>query len=258
MAFKLKDGTFQVKCKQYGCPFKSEFKVTQNIMGVTEADVERESKKIAHDMALIKHDAIYGRQHSLKTPLIRKVRGSYVPVGARSAPTVDRQDEAVRRQTFDRGDVIVRKGDAATTVCKVIKGAAYPEGNRSFLYSPGDSFGVAALVAGQTRMANIIAEEPGTVVAFCNLRELSGSDPRAARQLYESAMQDVFRVFTAMQKRISGLEKKTEKGKEQIQALEAEVAGRGGGSKKTPAKKKTASRKAPAKKATAKKATTRK
>ena len=228
MAYKLKDGVFKVGCKAAGCPFASEFKVTQNIMGLTETDVQREAQKIAHDMAQIKHDAIYGRQHSLTKPVIRKVRGSYVSIGGKGSSEAGRQNEAVVERRFDKGEIIVKKGGTASTICQIVKGSACPTGNERFVYSPGDTFGVAALLTGHTRMVDIVAAKANTVVAFYNLRELNAKDPQRARDLYNAALQDVFHVLTMMEQKIAKLQSTETRQKKRITDLEATL----GGSKK--------------------------
>lgn len=82
MAYKLKDGVFAVRCRHEGCPFNSRLAIDQNLMGMTEQDVEIEAKKIARDMARNKHDAVYGKSHTLEKPDIHRVSGVYQPFGA--------------------------------------------------------------------------------------------------------------------------------------------------------------------------------
>ena len=81
MPYKLKNGIYVVRCRYPRCTFHSQFEVKQNIMGMTQKDVEIEAKRIARDMALIKHDAIHAARHSLRNPEIRKVSGSYELIG---------------------------------------------------------------------------------------------------------------------------------------------------------------------------------
>ena len=126
MAYKLKKGIFKVECKHSGCPFSVEIEIKQNIMGMTEDDVESESKKIVKDMALIKHDAMYGSKHSLTTPTVRKISGVYEAIGAKSS-TIVNQNEAVRYKEYKKDEIILKKGDIATTICEVVKGFAYVE-----------------------------------------------------------------------------------------------------------------------------------
>ena len=82
MAYRLKTGIYQIKCGEPNCPFDAKFQVKQNIMGITEQDVETEARKIASGMAAIKHDAIYGNKHKLKASSILKVTGQFERVGA--------------------------------------------------------------------------------------------------------------------------------------------------------------------------------
>ena len=81
MSFKLKEAVFKVRCRAPGCPFFSDFIVTENIMGLTEADVDSEAQKLARNMAYNKHDALYGRMHALESPEIHKISGSYERIG---------------------------------------------------------------------------------------------------------------------------------------------------------------------------------
>ena len=82
MGFRLKNGVYSVRCRRPGCPFNTQITIETNIMGATEKDVEVEAFKIARDMATTKHDAVYGTNHYLENPAIRKVGGRYEPVGA--------------------------------------------------------------------------------------------------------------------------------------------------------------------------------
>lgn len=84
MAYRLKNGVFSVRCRHQGCPFNTQIKIESNLMGATEKDVELEAVKIARDMATTKHDAVYGSNHYLDNPVIRKVAGNYELFGAKS------------------------------------------------------------------------------------------------------------------------------------------------------------------------------
>ena len=84
MAYRLKNGVFSVRCRHQGCPFNTQIKIESNLMGATEKDVEFEAFKIARDMATTKHDAVYGSNHYLDDPVIRKTGGTYEPFGAKS------------------------------------------------------------------------------------------------------------------------------------------------------------------------------
>ena len=212
MAFRLKKGVFKVTCKQPGCPFDFEVQVKQNIMGVTEEDVEDEAKKIARDIAMIKHDAIYGRKHSIMKPTIRKVSGVYESIGARTNTLIS-QSEAVKYKEFKNGDKVLKKGDIASTICEVIKGSAFPDKNKNHVYNIGDIFGAAALLVNQTRTADIIAGQDGTTIAFYNLKELSKKDPKKTRELYNNTMEDVFSVIADLGDLVDKLENELEREK---------------------------------------------
>lgn len=229
MAYKLKKGVFKVECKYSGCPFNVDIEINQNIMGMTEEDVEVEARKIARDMALIKHDAMYGSKHTLTSPAIRKVSGVYEAIGAKSSFLVNQQ-EAVKYKEYKKGDVILKKGDIASTICEVVKGFAYVEKNKNHVYKSGESFGAAALLINQTRTTDVIAGEDGTTIAFFNLKELSKKDPRKAKEIYNEAMEDIFDVICEMEQVIDTLETDLEKEKmisanrkERIEELEKEL-----------------------------------
>jgi CRP-like cAMP-binding protein len=228
MAFKLKKGIFRVSCKNPGCTFDKEFEIPNNLMGVTEEDVESEAKKIAKDMASIKHDALFGKRHYLTNPLIRKVNCVYEAIGA-SAASIISQSEAVKYNEYKKGDIILRKGEIATTICEVVKGKAVVD-KTQHKYEVGDTFGAAALLVNQTRTADVIASEEGTTIAFYNLKELSNKDPRKAKELYTEAMEDIFRIILDMENLIDKLDKDIEKEKirnenhkQRITSLEADI-----------------------------------
>jgi uncharacterized small protein (DUF1192 family) len=220
MAYVLRDGLFQVKCRQTGCPFKSEFKITQTIMGETDRDCEIEATKIAQNMAAIKHDAIYGRTHMLHDPIVRKVGGAYVGFGGDRAqgstarqqaapsfePGLPHPPGAVAVRQYAKGDVILRKGDRATTVCEVLKGSAYPEQTTAIRYLEGNSFGAAGLLSNQARTGSVLAEIDGTVIAFYNIQELTKSNPAKARELYNEVMEDTLHVIAYLDTRVDELE----------------------------------------------------
>ncbi len=229
MAYKLIKGDFRVKCKHPGCPFDHSVIVNQNIMGLTEDDVEVEAKKLAISVAKIKHDSIYGNKHVLENPIVRKISGIYEAVGAKTSSIVN-QPEAIKYREFKKDEHILSKGDLATTICEVVKGSAYVNKNKPHAYKPGDTFGVAALLINQVRTADVIASEDGTTVAFINLKELSKKDPKKAKFLYESAMEDVFDVIQEFEHLVCTLEKQIEEEKivsdnrkRRIDVLEEEI-----------------------------------
>lgn len=81
MSFRLKEAVYKVRCRAPGCTFTSEFAIKENLMGVTEADIDTEAIKIAKNMAFIKHDALLGRKHQLANPEVFRVSGSYERIG---------------------------------------------------------------------------------------------------------------------------------------------------------------------------------
>ena len=240
MAFKLKEAVFRVRCREPGCPFVSDFSVKENLMGATEADVDSEAWKLAKDLGVTRHDAIHGRRHPMIDPEIRKIRGSYEMIGRSvppRAPRPPRLGETINTRRYDKGDRIIAKGERATTVCEVVRGSAYNEHRPSLIYRPGATFGAAGLFEHKRRMADIVAGENGTIVAFYDMRELWTSDREKAKELSNEAMEDIFRVLSWLEGHVEALEK-------QVARLKAEL------SSKRPAKKaaKKAAAKKPAKK----------
>ena len=132
---------------------------------------------------------------------------------------------------------IIAKGESATTVCEVVRGAAFNEHRPKLLYRPGSTFGAAGLFENKRRMADIVAGENGTLIAFYDMRELWTSDREKAKELSNEAMEDIFRVLSWLEGHVESLEK-------QVARLKAEL------SAKRPAKKaaKKAAAKKPAKK----------
>jgi CRP-like cAMP-binding protein len=232
MAYQLVKGIFRVKCNHPSCPFDAVLRVTRKIMGVTEADVEEETLKYVRDMALVRHDSIYGPRHTLAQPDIRRVSGTYEEIGGRPS-ALKAQPQAVIIQEYKKGERVLQKGDNASTVCEVLKGSAYPERDPTYKYQAGDSFGAAALLSDKNRTANITAAEDGTRIAFYNIVELRRQDARKAAELYNKAMEDIFNVVANLEKLVGRLEKKLEKEeiinsnqKQRIKELEKELIGR--------------------------------
>lgn len=214
MAFRLKEVVFRVRCREEGCPFTSDFSVKEIIMGATQADVDSEALKIARDQGMTKHDAIYGRKHTMLNPEVHKVAGSYEQIGAAApagAGAPLRLERPTRVQRFERGERIVAKGERATTVCEVMRGAAVNEARPGIVYRPGSTFGAAALFEHRKRMASIVAAENDTLVGFYDMRELSKTDPAKAHELYNEAMEDIFNVLAYLENYSSSLEKKVAK-----------------------------------------------
>lgn len=229
MGFKLIKGEFKVKCKHPGCPFEHSFQVNQNIMGLTEDDVEAEAMRFAIGLARTKHDSIYGAKHTLESPVVRKVTGIYEPIGS-IKKTYTNQSEAIKYKEYKKGDFILSKGELATTICEIVKGSAYVNKSKPHYYKAGDSFGAAALLVNQVRTADVVAAEDETTVAFFNLKELSKKDPKKAKELYTVAMEDVFNVISDLEGLLDKVYKEleeermvSENRKQRIEALENDM-----------------------------------
>lgn len=231
MAYKLVKGEFKVKCKHPGCTFDHTVAVTQNIMGVTEEDVESEAMRFAIGIARIKHDSIFGAKHTLESPIVRKINGIYEPIGG-ITKTFTNQSEAIKYKEYKKDEFILSKGEIATTICEVVKGTAYANKAKPHYYKAGESFGAAALLINQVRTADVLAGEDGTTIAFYNLKELSKKDPKKAKTLYNDAMEDVFNVIDDFENLITKFQKEleeerlvSENRRQRIELLEETVAG---------------------------------
>ncbi len=215
MSFRLKEGLYRIRCREPGCPFVSEFAVKENIMGATEADVDMEALKIARNLGFIKHDALFGRRHPLANPEVVKVSSQYERIGAAPSPAPPSAGyaavPATPTRTYRRGEVIIRKGESAATVCEVVRGSALNEKLPDLSYKVGDTFGSAAIFRQKNRMTDIVAGEDGTTIAFYNIRELSKTNPAKARELYDQAMEDIFHILLYLEDYSAGLEKKVQK-----------------------------------------------
>lgn len=214
MAYRLKQALYRARCRQPGCPFVSELAVKENLMGATKADIDSEAWKIAKNLAVTQHDAIYGTKHPMRDPDIHKIRSVYEPIGSdalAAAGRASRPGELVHVRRFERGDRIIAKGERATTVCEVMRGSAYNELRPTIRYRPGATFGAAGLFEHKQRMANIIAGENDTLIGFYDMRELHQKDPAKARELYNEAMEDIFRVLAYYEDYSASLEKKLAK-----------------------------------------------
>jgi hypothetical protein len=260
MSFRLKEAVFKVRCREPGCPFFPEIVVKENIMGATEADVDSEASKIARNLAYIKHDALYGRKHALMTPETTKVTGSYERMGQVQAadapgtvrPPVAPGAPAVPTRTYTPGQIIIRKGESAVTVCEVISGSAFNEKIPDMKYEAGSIFGAAAIFRNKSRMADIVAGPQGAAVAYYNIRELSRTNPAKARELYDEAMEDIFHVVQHLEEYSQSLEKR-------LKRLEAgKASARPAAKAKKPAAKKAKPAKKAVKKSAAKKKPTAK
>ncbi len=218
MAYKLKEAWYRVRCRAPGCPFVSEICVKENLMGAAKADIDSEAWKIARNLGNNQHDAIHGRKHALANPDVHKIRSVYESIGGVSAPAPHRQQRMdVRR--FEKGDPIIVKGERAGTICEVVRGSARNEHRPEITYGPGRTFGAAGLFENKMRMANIVAAENDTLIAFYDMRDLRISDPEKARELYNEAMEDIFHLLAWFEDRAEHLEK-------QVAKLKGERAGR--------------------------------
>jgi hypothetical protein len=195
MPYRLNKGVYIVRCRHARCPFNARLEIQENIMGMTESDVVTEARKVAKDMAGVKHDSIHqGRAHPLYNPEIRMVSGTIQLTGAGPALTLKQVSEPLVRE-FMKGDVILRAGESATAVCEVLKGAAYPVRNKHHRYSVGDCFGVAALLPNHPRMVDIVAGEDKTKIGFYLLSDLNRKDPRKASQVLQRVIEDTLDVI---------------------------------------------------------------
>ncbi len=229
MSFRLKEATYRIRCREPGCVFVSDFVIKENIMGATEADMDTEVLKLARNSAYVKHDALFGRKHPLTNPDITKVSSSYDRIGV-TAPAY--AAPPVPTRTFRRGALIIRKGESAVTVCEVVRGVALNEKLPDLVYRAGATFGSAAIFRQKNRMADIVAGEDGTAIAFYDLRELRRTNPAKARELYDQAMEDIFHLLQYFEQYSQGLERKVKAGRARGRARPA--------AKKPAAKKKRA------------------
>ncbi len=212
MSFRLKEAVFRIRCREPGCPFNSEFVVKENLMGVTEADIDSEALKIAKNLGFIKHDAMYGRKHQLVNPEIFKVGSSYERIGGLMAtePTSSTNGDQERGRVFRRGEVIIRKAEDAAIACEVLRGSAFNAGHPGLKYKPGSIFGTAALFNQRARPADVLASEDDTAIAFHNVKELTKSNPPRARELYDRALEDIFHILVHLEGYSATLEKKVQ------------------------------------------------
>jgi hypothetical protein len=199
MPYRLSKGVFEVKCRHSGCSFSAQLEIKENLMGMTESDVQTEAWKIAKDMAHIKHDSLHvGRQHPLENPEVRMISGSIQLTGAGPTyPTQERSEMLVRE--FMKGDVILKKGDTATAVCEVLKGSAYPTRNKHHRYKVGDCFGVAALLPRRARLTDVVSGEDRTRIGFYLLADLNKRDPKKASQVLNRVIEDTLDVIEELE-----------------------------------------------------------
>jgi hypothetical protein len=196
MPYRLNKGVFEVRCRHSGCTFNAQLEIKENLQGMTESDVQTEAWKMAKDMAHIKHDSLHiGRQHPLENPEIRMTSGSIQLTGAGPVHASSQERTEMLVREFMKGDVILKKGDSATAVCEVLKGAAYPVHNKQHRYKVGDCFGVAALLPKRSRMTDVVAGEDRTKIGFYLLADLSRKDPKKASLLLNRVIEDTLDVI---------------------------------------------------------------
>jgi hypothetical protein len=203
----LYKGVFAVRCRHPHCPYNDQIKIDQEIMGVTEEDVRGEAFKMARDQAVVKHDSVFGRRtHGLESPEIRMASGSIQKLGGASAAEGGNQKGMTMRR-FRKGEVILKKGEAAGTVCEILEGGAFPSANKSHHYGVGDCFGVAALVPHHTRLSDVIAASDDTTVAFYDLANLRSSEPNRATRVVNRIMEDTLQVVDELGRAVDRLRK---------------------------------------------------
>jgi CRP-like cAMP-binding protein len=215
MSFRLKEAVYRIRCREPGCTFTSEFKVRENFMGVTEADVDSEAIKIAKNMAFIKHDALLGRKHQLANPEIFKVSSSYDRTGGLTADSVFSQQaeakQAVPGRAFRKGDLIMKKDENSALVIEVLRGSIQNAGYPGLRYRPGAMVGSASVFHQKSRPADIVAADDDTAVTVHDVRELTHSNPARARELYDRALEEVFSVLVHIGDTCVSLQKKVKK-----------------------------------------------
>ena len=194
MPYRLNKGVYAVRCHHTHCPFDAQMEIKDNIMGMTESDVETEARRLALDMAHLRHDSLHWRHHELQNPEVRMVSGSIQLVGAGPAQDSSQLVDSYVRE-FSKGEVIIRKGEDAISVCEVLKGTAYPVRNKRHRYSLGDCFGVAALLPKHRRMTDVVAGADKTRIAFYRLPELNRRDPKKASHLLNRVIEDTLQVI---------------------------------------------------------------
>ena len=194
MPYRLNKGIYSIRCRHTHCTFNVQLEIKENIMGMTESDVETEARKVVRDMAQVKHDSLHGRQHTLQNLEMRRASGTVQLTGAGPVQASRQPSDSYTRE-YQKGDVILKEGDDATSVCEVLKGAAFPQSNRTHRYSIGDCFGVAALLPHGSRMTDVVAGSDKTRIAFHSLAKLNKRDPRKANQVFTRVMEDTLQLI---------------------------------------------------------------
>ncbi|HET6452188.1 MAG TPA: hypothetical protein VFI08_12800 [Spirochaetia bacterium] len=205
MPYRLYKGVFAVRCRHSPCSFDDHVRIEADLLGVTEEDVRAEAYRMAKDQAATRHDSQLGRRgHSLESPEVRMVSGTIQRIGG-TAPAGGGTRRGMMVRQFRKGEAILKKGEAAGTVCEVLSGSAYPAANRSHRYEAGDCFGVAALVPHRTRLSDVIAGADETAVAFYDLGDLRQSEPDRANQVVARVMEDTLHVVEELGRAVDRL-----------------------------------------------------
>ena len=195
MLYQMRDGMYQVRCRYPGCAFTTRLVLKEPILGESERELELKAENAARNLAQLKHDGLHGPWHVLRNPEVRRLAGAKTPVSTEAG-----SGERADIREYRAGEVILRRGEDAATVCEVVQGTAFPDRNPGHLYSAGDCFGAAALLANQSRTCNVVAGEGGARVAFHRLAELSRREPARAAGLYRAVMSDTLRVIQELER----------------------------------------------------------
>jgi len=199
MMYEMRDGLYQIHCRYPGCAFSTRLALSEPVPGESEREVELKAGNTARNIAQAKHDELHGAWHALRNPDIRRLAGVLVPVGQDSPA---QPGEMVEIKEYRPEEVILRRGEDATTVCEVLQGSAFPDRNPGHLYTVGDCFAAAALLARHSRTCNVVAGQAGARVAFYRLAELSRRDPVRAAALYRAVMTDTLRVIEELEQSV--------------------------------------------------------
>ena len=210
MPYRLRKGVYAVRCRHPHCPFNDRFEIEENVMGWTESDVSTEALKMARDAAVVKHDSIHGRKHALENPEVRMVGGAVVATGITTAPATTPAPRGVDIRRYAKGDVIVKEGADATTVCEVLDGIAFAARNRTHRYAAGDCFGWAPSLPNHG-MSDVVAGRDNTSVAFYGLEDLRRSDPANASRLLARAMEDSLRQVGELGRTVQRLRREVQR-----------------------------------------------
>lgn len=207
MPYRLYKGVFVVRCRYAHCPYHDQIKIEQDIMGVTEEDVRVEAFKMAKDQASVRHDSTFGRRgHGLESPELRMISGAIQRI-AGVAPSEGGSQKGTVVRRFRKGEVILRKGEAAGAVCEILEGSAYPRTNRTHRYVAGDCFGVAALVPHHCRLSDVISAADDTAVAFHDIGDLRQSEPARANRVVTRIMEDTLQIVDELGRAVDRLRK---------------------------------------------------